>query len=148
MNNECGEFDTSNLCPCGTGLSYKKCCQSWHDTQPLGSGAQTCEQLMRSRYSAYVLKKVDFLMETTCPKSREKGLRESILRSLKNTTWVDLTILRTQQGAVNDKIGKVEFIAKFSETKPSGKQVEGKLHELSRFRRYEGRWVYVDGDLY
>ena len=45
-----------DLCPCGSGELYEKCCGVYH------SGAavpETPEQLMRSRYSAYVKRETD-----------------------------------------------------------------------------------------
>lgn len=148
MNKEQSQFNEEASCPCGTGQTYAVCCKEIHESLPLGSGAETCEQLMRSRYSAYVTGRVDYLVETTHPRSREKGLEEGIKRSMGNTKWLGLSVIRVIQGGPQDKVGKVEFIAKLSEQRHSGKVIESKIHELSRFSRFEGRWIYVDGDLY
>ena len=38
----------------------------------------TAEQLMRARYSAYFFRRVDYLVETTNPDTREKSLRKDL----------------------------------------------------------------------
>ena len=48
-------------CPCGSGL-YVTCCQPLHLKQQF---AQNAEQLMRSRYSAFALQQIDYILETT-----------------------------------------------------------------------------------
>lgn len=127
-------------CPCGLGQEYKDCCAPFIQgkTQP-----ETCEQLMRSRYSAYVKGAVNYLVETTHPNARDKGLARSIEASMRGIKWLGLEIASTQAGTAADQIGKVEFTARFED---SGKP--GHIHELSRFRRFEGNWVYLDGELY
>ena len=52
-----------HLCPCGSDLPYANCCQPWHG----GQAAPTPEALMRSRYSAYVLGLLDYLLATWHP---------------------------------------------------------------------------------
>lgn len=124
-------------CPCCSNKAYANCCEPAH----LGRvPALTCEALMRSRYSAYTLGLTDYLVNTTHPKSQARGLKRSIESSYQTTEWQGLEIKNTQNGEVKDKKGKVEFVAKFVE----GGQ-PGELHELSRFSRYQGKWVYVDG---
>lgn len=50
-------------CPCGDGRPYANCCQPLHQGRPAaGAGG-----LMRSRYSAYVLGLIDYLVQTTLP---------------------------------------------------------------------------------
>lgn len=48
-------------CPCGQGL-YAECCQPLHVGQQC---AKHAEQLMRSRYSAFALQQIDYLLSTT-----------------------------------------------------------------------------------
>ena len=51
-------------CPCGSEESYEKCCRPLiEDGQP----AATAEALMRSRYSAYVKWKTDYIYDSTHP---------------------------------------------------------------------------------
>jgi len=53
----------SHTCPCGSGIALDDCCGKWHQGQP----APSAERLMRSRYSAYTLSLIDYLVATTLP---------------------------------------------------------------------------------
>ena len=48
------------ICPCGSQATYKECCGQYHS----GAPAPTPEALMRSRFSAFVQNKTDYLMAT------------------------------------------------------------------------------------
>ena len=48
----------SHTCPCGSGIALDDCCGKWHQGQP----APSAERLMRSRYSAYTLGLIDYLV--------------------------------------------------------------------------------------
>ncbi|HEY9842795.1 MAG TPA: YchJ family metal-binding protein, partial [Candidatus Obscuribacterales bacterium] len=66
---------------------------------------------------------------------------ESIKEWAEAVSFEGLEVLKTSQGGPSDKIGKVEFRARY--------RLRGQLQEMreiSRFRRYQGRWVYYDGD--
>lgn len=85
---------------------------------------------MRSRYSAFVLRDVEYLLATWHPSTRPKRLNLD-----PNTRWVGLEVL-SSSGSVFDTNGIVEFRA----THEAGVQTE-----RSRFVREGGRWYYVDG---
>ena len=51
---------TDAPCPCGRSLAYAACCSRWHEG-PQYLQAPTAEALMRSRYSAFVLGRHDYL---------------------------------------------------------------------------------------
>jgi SEC-C motif-containing protein len=91
---------------------------------------------MRSRYSAYVLKDGDYLLATWAPAERPPQLN----LSQDETVWLGLEILRCTAGQAGDSVGTVEFIARF---RSHGELKQ--LHEVSRFVRSEGRWLYLDG---
>ncbi len=94
---------------------------------------------MRSRYSAFVLGLGDYLVHSWHPDYL--GDLTAELLSQTDTQWDSLEIIASQ-GGPDDILGMVEFKACF---------VEGEtrhcLHERSRFVRYEGRWVYTDGEI-
>ncbi|EKP0279601.1 YchJ family protein [Aeromonas bestiarum] len=123
-----------NKCPCGSTLSLELCCGSLHQ----GTEAQTPEQLMRSRYSAFVLGLGDYLVHSWHP-DHLGGLTADQL-SQTDTRWDGLAILAAQ-GGPSDETGMVEFKAWFKEG-----DERHCLHERSRFVRYQGRWVYTDGE--
>ena len=124
-------------CPCGSEKSYADCCA------PLLAGeafAKTAEQLMRSRFSAYVLKQIDYLYETTHPDKRDADFRTEMAAWANRAEFTKLEVLASRQGRALDKVGKVEFIAYYRQFGE-----EKQMHELSRFRRFKGKWHYYDG---
>ncbi len=95
---------------------------------------------MRSRYTAYVLGEIDYLVKTTHPAVRRTDLWIQYKQTHDTIRWIGLEVVKTAQGSVRDKTGKVEFKASYVQ--------EGRHavhHELSRFRRHGGDWHYVDG---
>lgn len=95
---------------------------------------------MRSRFSAYFFRLVDYLVSTTHPDTREPGLKRELEKTIDEINWRFLTIVGSSKGGKEDKVGKVEFVADyFWEGEPQS------LHERSRFKRYKGAWKYLDG---
>jgi len=90
---------------------------------------------MRSRYSAFVLGRADYLLTswhaTTRPASLdlEPGIK-----------WLGLEV--REHRAVDADHAEVEFVAR---SRMGGRGQ--RLHERSRFVREGGRWFYVDGDM-
>jgi SEC-C motif-containing protein len=121
-------------CPCGTGRTYDQCCGALHRGERL---ATTAVELMRSRYAAYVHGVLDHLFRTWHPRTRPTELSPDPA-----TTWTGLEVLGATGGGPDDDEGTVEFRASFR-----SRGGAGSLHELSRFARRAGRWVYVDGDV-
>ncbi|GEO82953.1 YchJ family metal-binding protein [Pararhodospirillum oryzae] len=122
-------------CPCGVGDSLEACCG------PLlaGAAAPTAEALMRSRYTAYVLERYEYLGETDAEALREKFDRDETAAMVEGITWTGLKVVRTKEGGPEDETGEVEFLARF---RHQGKDLI--RHEASTFQRENGRWVYVD----
>jgi SEC-C motif domain protein len=124
-------------CPCGGGQTFGACCRPYLVGE---AAAETAEQLMRSRYSAYHQGNIDYLIATHHPTQRYAGQRAAILQSTARTTWLGLRVLATQAGQATDSQGLVEFVAYYEDPQP------GQVHERSRFTRQKDRWLYVDGD--
>lgn len=123
-------------CPCGSDKAYALCCGTFIDNSVLPA---TAEQLMRSRYVAYVLAREDYLLRTWHGSTRPVQLG---LEKADAVTWLGLKILRTEAGGETDRAAVVEFVARY--------QVNGRaerLHETSRFVREAGQWLYVDGSI-
>lgn len=130
-------MDVTSPCPCGSGANLQDCCGRY----VLGQAhAPTAEALMRSRYTAFALGQVDYLIATHHPTQRHPNERQQLIQSIENTTWLGLRVLKTQQGQAEDRQGQVEFIAYYQDPKP------GQIHERSRFVKQRDRWFYVDGD--
>lgn len=124
-------------CYCGSGITYSGCCE------PIIKGiqpAQTAEQLMRARYSAYVGAQMDFIFETTDPDQRQGYDHDGTREWAENSEWHGLEIVSALDGGPGDVTGEVEFIARFSE-----KGVLREHHELARFTRKDDTWFFSDG---
>jgi SEC-C motif-containing protein len=119
-------------CPCGTGASYDACCGRIHRGE---AQAETAEQLMRSRYSAFVVGDLDYVFRSWHPRTRPDEIAPVIGR-----TWQSLEIVDTEAGGPTDDEGVVEFRARYRTGAGDGVQ-----QERSRFTRRAGRWLYVDG---
>lgn len=92
---------------------------------------------MRSRYSAYVLLRADYLLRTWHESTRPQSLDFSAAETM---IWLGLKIVRSEAGGPNDQQGVVEFVARY--------KIGGKAHrmvEISRFVRENGCWFYLDG---
>jgi len=88
---------------------------------------------MRSRYSAHVLGRIDYLIATWS--TDEKIDRDAVERWAKDSTWLGLEILDVTDA------NRVEFRARYRDR--AG--VVHTHHERSRFRQRAGRWYYVEG---
>lgn len=124
-------------CPCGSLMLYTNCCQIFHSHIRL---PDTAEQLMRSRYSAYALRLVDYLIDTTHPDKLKSSYRIKLMSTIYDIQWTQLLITKTTAGGKDAKSGKVVFEASYIE-----KDVEGVMRENSRFKRVAGKWYYYDG---
>ena len=123
-------------CPCGSGKIFQGCCGQWLSGK---QSAPTAESLMRSRYTAYVLKNVDYLVNTTLPASREPDLADDIRSWMNQVTWQKLHVLNTTAGGRSDNEGTVEFIAEFI-----GPHGADRHHERSLFKKVRGVWFYAE----
>ncbi|MGB8651525.1 MAG: YchJ family protein [Mycobacteriales bacterium] len=117
-------------CPCGLGQPYDLCCGRFHRGQ---ADPPTAELLMRSRYSAFAVGDVGYLLRTWHPSTRPRGLELD-----EGQVWERLVVLGTSGGGLLDSEGTVEFRALYSHRG----RTEA-LHERSRFVREDGRWSYV-----
>lgn len=117
-------------CPCLSGEQYGDCCGRYHRGE---AEAPTAEQLMRSRYSAFVMHDADYLLRTWHEDTRPDRLElDNALQ------WRRLDIVSTRRGGPLDTEGIVEFKAYFRDGGGRGVQ-----HETSRFVRRDRRWYYV-----
>lgn len=103
--------------------------------------APTAEALMRSRYTAFAVRDLEHLLHSWHPSTAPS--RGELAASLaEEVRWLRLEILQTAAGGPFDDAGAIEFRA--HSKGPHGRQV---MHELSRFVREDGAWLYVDGDV-
>lgn len=125
-------------CFCGSGKSYENCCKIAHVNI---KNVKTAEQLMRSRYSAFVLSNVDYLSKswhsTTRPKSKKEF--QEITDWTKSVIWEKLEIIKTTNGNEFDTEGTVEFKAFYFE----GITLKC-IHENSCFVKENKSWLYIN----
>jgi SEC-C motif-containing protein len=92
---------------------------------------------MRSRYSAFVLKRADYLNATWHAETRPAALA---LDETPVPQWLGLKVLAASE---DSERATVEFVARY---KLGGRA--HRLHETSRFVREDGRWFYLDGEIH
>jgi SEC-C motif-containing protein len=126
-------------CPCGREakpgqlLKLADCCGPYLDDFE-NKPAPDAHSLMRSRYSAFVLERADYLLATWHP-----GTRPASLDFDPGARWLGLEV--RAHVSTGPAAAEVEFVARM---RAAGKAV--RLHEHSRFVHEDGRWFYVDGD--
>jgi len=123
-----------SFCPCGTGRAYAACCGRYH----AGEAAPDAEALMRSRYSAFVLKNEPYLRASWHPDTCPIDLH--LDEGNGPTHWLGLGVKHHRITGADT--AEVEFVARYR----VGGGPAVRLHERSRFVRQDGRWLYVDGD--
>ena len=127
-----------DTCPCGSNLAYAECCL------PLIKGertAETAEQVMRSRYSAYARKEIEYLFTSLHPDHRSNYDEKSTRAWAESAQWHKLQIINTIKGGPEDAEGNVEFIVTYTE-----KGIKRDHHELSTFSKEAGTWYFVSGE--
>jgi SEC-C motif-containing protein len=127
-------------CPCGRAdargkpLGDSACCGRFLDDFA-GTPAPDAESLMRSRYSAFVRERADYLLATWHASRRPPAIEFD-----PGVKWLGLDV--RQQRPLDATHAEVEFVAR---QKSAGSPAL-RLHERSRFVHEAGRWYYVDGD--
>lgn len=125
------------ICPCCSGKDYHCCCE------PLmlcKQQAQTPEQLMRSRYTAFTQRNVDYIFSTMMDPALAKTSREETQAFVNHVTWTGLQIINAPNINALDKEGFVEFAAYYIEDDQARV-----LSECSKFIKIKNQWFYTDG---
>ena len=111
-------------------MAYAACCEPLHQ----GSPAADAVALMRSRYSAYAMNLLDYLLISWHESTRPQDLNLDV-----GTQWLGLKVKRHEQ--LTEDTALVEFVARYRAA-----QRAHRLVETSRFRRENGHWFYIDGE--
>ena len=125
-------FDPTKPCLCQSGKPYLECCGPYHASEAYPNHP---EALMRSRYAAFCINKIDYLKETWHPETLPNGLEDG-----EPNQWIKLEILDSSVEE-NQEEGQVEFKAYLI--------FNGKLevlHENSDFIKVDEKWVYHSGE--
>lgn len=123
-------------CPCQSARAYADCCRPFHLHQQY---APTAEALMRSRYSAYVLQNIDYVVETTVPSQQSLLDDADMLAWSRETEWLGLEVLKHVPN-IGKQHAQVEFIAHFRDADGATQQ----HRELSAFVNIAERWYFID----
>ena len=117
---------------------FEDCCQ------PFIKGIAkppTAEALMRSRYSAYTIADVEYILRTIYPSTRRFYDSQAIEKWARSSQWQKLEIISINKGGIKDKSGMVEFKAYYMDS-----NLDSKVHhEYSNFVKELGKWFFVDG---
>jgi len=122
-------------CACGDARGYAACCAPLH----AGAPAPDAAALMRSRYSAFVLGDVPYLLRSWHATTRPETL--DLDDDGARRKWLGLSV--REHRPLDTDHAEVEFIARYR----IGGGSAQRLHERSRFVREQGHWYYVDGEL-
>lgn len=127
-------MSNEQLCPCGSKAPFATCCE------PIITGtqlAETAEQLMRARFSAFATGAAAFLQKSwdpeTCP--GELSLDDGV-------EFLRLKIRDVVAGGPEDQLGQVAFTAVYRNAE-GARELQS---ERSTFRKdSQHGWLYVDG---
>lgn len=122
-------------CPCGSGNQLSQCCGQYHD----GAFAPSAELLMRSRYSAYVLGQVDYLVATTLPAQQNALDRTAMTAWSAQSTWLGLEVESSDVFGGQPEHAQVTFTARWHD-----QQGEHSHRERSAFVQIDARWYFID----
>ncbi|MDD5400066.1 MAG: YchJ family protein [Sulfurimonas sp.] len=117
-------------CYCNSKKEFSECCEAYLSNK---SKPSTPKQLMRSRYSAYVLGDGEYIVKTTVKENRYEDDIELIKEYAKSVIWLNLEVLQA-------KDAMVEFKAYYRDAE--GIKVQ---HEKSNFVKEDGMWLYKGG---
>jgi SEC-C motif domain protein len=126
------------LCPCHSGKMYHECCKQYHE----GVLAENALKLMRSRYAAYALALVEYIIATTHPdnpaySSSHNRWKDEILAFSKETKFEGLSIEEFIDGK------NFAFVTFKASLKRGSNDVS--FTEKSRFEKVNSAWLYRDG---
>lgn len=119
-------------CPCTSGLVFDDCCR------PILTGhkrAVTAEALIRARFSAYVVKDIEYLLETTHPAKRPTEIPPS--ESFRY--WLEIE--QVIDGGPHDATGSVTYTAYHRRDRE-----HWSVTERAGLERIDGRWMYRGGE--
>lgn len=129
-----------NNCPCGSGAIYHDCCARYHHGQAVAADAQT---LMKSRFCAFYLGNIDYIIATTVPAEQALLDKASLQAWADGVRWHKLDVV-SHSPKIGKRHAQVHFRAYFCRV---GEDIERCHDEHSAFVNIEGRWYFLDPTL-
>lgn len=122
-------------CYCYSEKAFSDCCEVFLNKTKF---PETPEQLMRSRFSAFVLKQIPYIESTMRGKALQRADLQQTQLWIEQVHWKNLTIINSE---ITDQTnGTVHFVAEYEE-----QNQPRVLEEISQFKKIDGRWYYVQG---
>jgi len=125
-------------CPCGSEIDLSKCCL------PVIQGkrkAETAEELLRARYTAFTQGAVDFILDSHHSKTRHEVKREEIADWSTNSDWLGMKVVQKEAGTATDLEGKIVFGAQY---RTKGEEKINEHWEQAIFEKENGAWRFLD----
>ncbi len=124
-------------CPCGSGRIFGQCCQPILQRK---HPAPTAEALMRSRFTAHVVRDYKHLHLTYAGTAKKPYVEQTAKENTYDLPWTRL-VIHAHEPAVNGNpdSATVEFTAYFLDDEKH----EHALEEKSAFTRAGGEWIYT-----
>jgi SEC-C motif-containing protein len=118
-------------CHCGSSFPFKNCCEPYLKNQ---LKAPTSETLMRSRYTAFAIGAIDYLVATTHLSQLKFQDKSALLEWSKSNHWIKLEVLSSTETTVSFKAYYLDS------------ELKAQIHtEHSTFIFENGSWYYLDG---
>lgn len=126
----------NSKCPCSSGKFYNECCGKFHK----GALPENALVLMRSRYTAYAMGLINYIIATTHPTSASfqwdlAKWTEQLNHFCSSTTFQKLEIIEFIDG---EEIAWVTFKAHLNRDNK-----DASFTERSRFLKVDQRWLYA-----
>lgn len=132
------KFSPNEECPCDSGKKYKKCCRPYLEGKV---APPTPEALVRARFTAYGVRNIDFIMDTTHSESPHFNANEHRWRAeldayALRSMFTVLKVLSAEEDKVSYEVRMWQF----------GVQ-ESRYIEHATFRQKDGKWYYFDSTM-
>ncbi|HZJ94887.1 MAG TPA: YchJ family protein [Thiopseudomonas sp.] len=121
-------------CPCTPENIYDTCCKPYH----YGALAKHAETLMRARYSAFALQRIEFIKNSSLPAQQDLLDMEAIGQWSQNSQWLGLEVLAATLSD-SQRHATVEFIAHWQDA-----QGRHQHREKSLFIKPDEQWYFYD----
>ena len=128
-------------CLCGSKQPYQQCCQGYHDGTNV---AQRAEDLLRSRFSAFVLGRLDYIRSTTISSKQTENLTRSLQDVKQDTKWLSLKVLERfpeRDKKSSNQLPQIRYVVFFEK---DGQPYQ--MHELSHFVYEKDQLRYSHGE--
>lgn len=127
------------VCYCDSQKPFNECCE------PILNKSQKPKaaiDLLRARYSAFVVGNIDFVKETTHPDKLDDFDEKEVSDWSKNSDWQGLKIHKIDEGKPAKNQTLIEFEAFYK-----NENNEFNHHERAAFQKEKDQWYFVDGFL-